>query len=78
MYQFIYNTIIKWNEYLSVSMRRTLNTLPLFEILLGISLILMRLIFNEISENEYLFRYEAPFYDTGSMMSFLMCLEISL
>lgn len=75
MYQFIYNTIIKWNEYLSVSMRRTLNTLPLFEILLGISLILMRLIFNEISENEYLFRYEAPFYDTGSMMSFLMCLE---
>jgi hypothetical protein len=48
---------------------------PIFETIIGISFIIIRLLFNETADIEYYFRFEAPFYDTGTMLSFLLCLE---
>lgn len=76
MYNFFYNLISKGqNIFFFIWIKRTLNSAPLFETFIGLSLIFIRILFNEISEKEYFFQYYAPFYDTGSMMSFLICLE---
>lgn len=75
MFEWVYNILIKWNQFFAIWMHRIFNLLPIFEVFMGLSLIIIRIIFNEITENEYYFKYESPFYDTASMMSFLICLE---
>ena len=75
MFDLIKNFSTILNNFFFIWMRRTLNSMPIIEMLIGLSLIIIRILFNEILEKEYFFRYEAPFYDTGSMMSFLILLE---
>jgi hypothetical protein len=49
--------------------------LPVYEILLGLGLIFIRLILSSTFNYASYFSYEAPFYDTGTLMSLLICLE---
>lgn len=79
MFKYIYNIINKsTNFYWLIWIRQTLNTAPLFETFFGLSLVFIRLLFNECFNMEYYFKFDAPFYDTGSMISFLICLDISM
>lgn len=50
-------------------------TIPIYEILLVLGLIFIRLILNSSANYLNYFTYEAPFYDTGTLMALLICLE---
>ena len=58
-----------------VWIQRTLSSAPFFETLCGLGFVFVRLLLNESWDKEYYLKFEAPFYDTGTMMSFLICLE---
>ena len=49
--------------------------IPVIQILLGLIIIDLRLLFN-VTINEFnLMKYEAPFYDIGTLMSYLILME---
>lgn len=75
MLKFLYNLSKGQNTFFILGLRRLILTAPIFESLLGLVVIFIRILLNEIIEKEYYFKHEALFYDTGSMMSFLICLE---
>lgn len=49
--------------------------ITVYEILFILGLIIIRLILNSTINYQKYFTYEAPFYDTGTLMSLLICLE---
>ena len=49
--------------------------ITVYEILLVLVLIIIKLILNSTLNYQKFFSYEAPFYDTGTLMSLLICLE---
>ena len=53
----------------------TLNYFPVYQIILVLGLICIKLILNTSLNYHKFFTYEAPFYDTGTLMSLLICLE---
>lgn len=53
----------------------SINYITIYEILFVLGLILIKLILNKTLEYQKFFNYEAPFYDTGTLMSLLICLE---
>jgi len=53
----------------------SINYITIYEILFVLGLILIKLILNKTFEYQKFFNYEAPFYDTGTLMSLLICLE---
>lgn len=55
--------------------RNTFYTVPIFEVALALSFVFIRITLNTTIELQNYIRYEAIFYDTGTMMSLLICLE---
>lgn len=53
----------------------SLTYITVYEILFILGLIIVRLILNSTINYQKYFTYEAPFYDTGTLMSLLICLE---
>lgn len=53
----------------------SLTYITVYEILFILVLIIIRLILNSTINYQKYFTYEAPFYDTGTLMSLLICLE---
>lgn len=53
----------------------TPNNFPIYQIIFIISLLLIKLILNTSLNYQKYFTYDAPFYDTGTLMSLLICLE---
>jgi len=53
----------------------SLTYITVYEILFILGLIVVRLILNSTINYQKYFTYEAPFYDTGTLMSLLICLE---
>lgn len=53
----------------------SLTYITVYEILFILGLIIVRLILNSTISYQKYFSYEAPFYDTGTLMSLLICLE---
>jgi hypothetical protein len=49
--------------------------ITVYEILFILGLIIVRIILNSTINYQKYFTYEAPFYDTGTLMSLLICLE---
>ena len=49
--------------------------IPVINILILLILIDLRLFFNTTINEFYLMKFEAPFYDIGTLMSYLICLE---
>ena len=49
--------------------------IPAIQILLGLVIIDLRFLFNTTINEFHLMKYEAPFYDIGTLMSYLICLE---
>jgi len=49
--------------------------ITVFEILFLFCLIVVKFILNSTLNYQKFFNYEAPFYDTGTLMSLLICLE---
>lgn len=53
----------------------TLTYITVYEILFILGLVIAKLILNSTINYQKYFTYEAPFYDTGTLMSLLICLE---
>lgn len=53
----------------------TINSITIYEIIILIVLLIIKLISNNTINYQKFFSYEAPFYDTGTLMSLLICLE---
>jgi len=53
----------------------SLTYITVYEILFILGLIIIKLILNSTINYQKYFSYEAPFYDTGTLMSLLICLE---
>jgi len=51
------------------------NNIPVYEVLLGLCFIFIKMILSTSIYYQKFFSYEAPFYDTGTLMSLLICLE---
>jgi hypothetical protein len=50
--------------------------IPIIQILIVLIFIDLRLLFNSTINEFHLMIYEAPFYDIGTLMSYLICLDI--
>jgi len=65
----------KFGPIFVIWFRNTMYSAPIFETLIGLSLVFVKLILtNTIALQEYI-KYDPIFYDTGTMMSLLICLE---
>lgn len=53
----------------------TINSITIYEIIILLVLLIIKLISNNTINYQKFFSYEAPFYDTGTLMSLLICLE---
>jgi len=53
----------------------SLTYITVYEILFVLGLVVAKLILNSTLSYQKYFTYEAPFYDTGTLMSLLICLE---
>ena len=53
----------------------SLNYITVYEVLLVLGLIVIKTILNSTLSYQKYFNYKAPFYDTGTLMSLLICLE---
>jgi hypothetical protein len=49
--------------------------IPVIPFIIGLIIIDLRLLFNSTINELHLMKYEAPFYDIGTLMSYLICLE---
>jgi hypothetical protein len=49
--------------------------IPVIQIIIVLILIDLRLLFNSTINELHLMKYETPFYDIGTLMSYLICLE---
>lgn len=65
----------KLNNYFNILLSNTLYSLPIFEALIGLNLVIIRIVLNRTIDFHNYMRFEAPFYDTGTLMSLLICLE---
>lgn len=52
-----------------------LTTIGVYEVLFILGLIIAKTILSSTINYQKYFNYEAPFYDTGTLMSLLICLE---
>jgi hypothetical protein len=53
----------------------SINYITAYEILLILGLLVIKIILNNTISYQKYFSYESPFYDTGTLMSLLICLE---
>lgn len=53
----------------------SINYITVYEVLLVLGLIVIKTVLNSTISYQKYFNYEAPFYDTGTLMSLLICLE---
>jgi hypothetical protein len=53
----------------------SLTYITVYEILFVLCLVIIKLILNSTINYQKYFSYKAPFYDTGTLMSLLICLE---
>ena len=53
----------------------SINYITVYEVLLVLGLIVIKTVLNSTINYQKYFSYEAPFYDTGTLMSLLICLE---
>jgi len=49
--------------------------IPVIPIIIGLIILDLRLLFNSTINEIHLMKYETPFYDIGTLMSYLICLE---
>jgi len=49
--------------------------IPVIPIILGLIILDLRILFNTTINEIHLMKYETPFYDIGTLMSYLICLE---
>lgn len=79
MFNIIYNiinTIYKeFNFFFFFFFRRIIFSIPSLWIIVVLSLIIIKLTWSQTSYFISLFEFTAPFYDTGTMLSLLICLE---
>jgi hypothetical protein len=50
--------------------------IPAIQILIGLIILDLRFLFNTTINELHLMKYEAPFYDIGTLISYLICLDI--
>jgi len=79
MFNFISNLTNKiykeFNFFFFFFFRRIIFTAPSLWVLVGITLIIVKLSWSQTLHFISLMEFTAPFYDTGSMLSLLICLE---
>lgn len=79
MFNFISNVVNsiykEFNFFFFFFFRRIIFTAPSLWILIGVTLIIIKLSWSQTLYFISLLEFSAPFYDTGSMLSLLICLE---